>query len=327
MASSLSDRLKKLGVDCFSFNMNLSEKDQTGFTEDSMSWNEIDLNSLDKAIIYDYEYMDPIVPSAVQMTDWSQWQDSFLKEQQTYSFWFSLFCEMDRRGVKLYNPPRAYLDDFMKYHLLETIKSNGVSVPDIICSNSIDDVNEFCSKHPQTVWRPVSGKAGWQLFKDKQKNYLVATDKPPIMVAEIVEGSLLRGYMLAGKPLMCLDYMAPTQFPNESLEKYRCVNPDFLSHAVKTIQQSTHVEWGQLTVVANENNVFVYDIDTFPCYQSLPKELFEYFNTCLSYHLAGQQDKLDSVSLPEGYTERSTIFTRRMLDILYEFEQSKYSET
>lgn len=322
-ALSLFEQGKTLTSECYFYNTKSIKHAEIYLGENEITWDDQELTLLDKAIIFDTAYQDPVMPNQKMRSDWTLWQDGYLHDQQLYSFWFSLFTEMERRGVRVYNAPRQTILDFVKYDLLELLRDKGLKVPGMICTNDPEQAQAFSQAYETVVWRPVTGKAAWQLFKDKQRLYLVDHNKPPIIIAEVVKGPYQRGFLLDGDVLLNLSFKTPSQFPAEVLEQFQCVEYHHLIPVFQAISQQLDIRWAQIFTIHAAGGVYIYDVDMSPVLEQLPAAVHQKLIEMMAVHLNnGDMTKIEPL---DGEYERSTIFTRRMLDILYEFEQSKYN--
>jgi hypothetical protein len=70
----------------------------------------------------------------------------------------------------------------------------------------------------------------------------------------------------------------------------------------------------------------IYDIDTDPIYHGLPEAYQQRIREGLAHRFLGQENALESTP-PEQPQSRPTLFLRRMLRILFEFEYYKYRKS
>lgn len=328
-AAQLHKACVAFNADVELFSLEFCIADEVVLTDSSISWGDKELTSFDKVIVIGCDYEDPVLPPAIDDVDWSLWQDTYLIAQQRFSFLFSLFSELSRRGVKVYNPPRVSISNFAKYDLLCRLKQSGLHVPALICSNNMDAISAFCERYETVVWRPATGRAAWQLFLDKQRLHLIAPDKPPIIVAEIIKGSYTRSYIIDGKGLMYLEHATPEISPVEELDGFICVDDvlhdDFASLA-DTVFNLFDMRWAQVGFARSEQGLVVYDVDTNPVVGQLPEVIQRYLVERMAIALAELPDTESQMAMPEGICRRATLFTRRMLDVLWDFERSKYPQ-
>jgi hypothetical protein len=184
---------------------------------------------------------------------------------------------------------------------------------------------DFYQKVEKVVWRPATGRAVWQLFLDKQRISLVSPDSPPILVAECIEGPLIRGYLYDGVPLLFLKFSAPDLGPPERLESVWSVDCSEVVEVLQRLTVETGVRWAQVSFVFSDGKPWIYDIDPDPILEWLPDAYKDNLIAKLSYMIAGEKDKAIDLPATTQPEERPTMFLRRMLRILFEFEKVKYS--
>lgn len=312
------------GLQCEFYNLSINPVDEVSLDKSHISWNGSNLEELDIAYIHGFCFMNPVIPSTDDEKDWSLWQPDYLVEQQKYSFLLSTFKELKRRGVTLINPPDAHIQSFMKFSLLEQLSRSDFSVPELLCSNHMPTVKEFCSNNELTLWRPATGKATWQMFLDKQRDHLIKEDTPPVLLAEGKNGPLIRGFFYNGKPLLMLKFGRPQPSPPEKLEQFSLFEDYGIAEKLKHLNESLGAKWLLVFFIINEGKPWIYDIDVDPILDWLPDLYRKYLIKQLAYSMAGiEKERL----LPEDIdspVERPVFFLRRMLQILFEFEKSKY---
>ncbi len=291
---------------------------------DEILWNQTDVSRLDTAFIRGFSYSNPVVPRAMDDTDWSLWQYDYICEQQKTSFLYSALSEMQRRGVNMSNPPGVYLDVSMKMDLLERIRSAGVKVPDLLCTNDRQEADQFASKQENVLWRPVTGRAAWQLCQERQLDALIAADKTPVILASVEPGLFLRCYICNGEPVLCLKYGSPAQIPLERLEVFQVVEETDFYEALRTTCSLMNMQWGVISCTVEDGSASIYDIDADPVLTSLPPQVEEYLTLCLAHRLIGQSAPT-AQALFDTALVRSLPFLRRMLTVLFEIETRKYA--
>lgn len=311
-------------VRCDFFNLSLSGEDDISVLDSGVYWNRRNITDLDVAYIHGITYMNPIIPDADKDQDWSVWQADYLIKQQKFSFLFSLFEELHRRGVVLVNPPRTHVQNFMKPFLLERLRNLGFTVPRLICSNHMPSIVDFCNQIEKVVWRPTTGRAVWQLFLDKQRISLIRPDSPPVLVAQCIEGPLIRGYLYDGMPLLFLKFSAPDPGPPERLESIWSVDCSEVVEVLQRLTVETGMRWAQVSFVFSDGKPWIYDIDPDPILEWLPDVYKDNLIAKLSYMIAGEKDKAIDLSSTTHPEERPVMLLRRMLRILFEFEKVKY---
>lgn len=326
---------------CTTYPLNAIPEQAITLTDSTLRWNDVELTSMDAAWIGAYPYRDPVVPFASGPTEWSRWQFDHLLEQQRYSAIESLFAELERRGVQVLNGRRFALAEFSKPEWLLRLGRAGCGIPRLLCSNDVGDVDAFCNRFQSVLWRPATGRAAWQRFTVKQKRHLVGTDKPPILLAEAVSDAFLLAWCLDGEAILCVAIEPPGTRPVESLG-----NPDDFGELLRfeTLEILTVVDarqmspalgrlydacgragWMAATLMQRDDGEFTaYDLDTDPDLSWLPMQLRNWLLSCLAYRLLGRNR--DPGKMPEGglKLQRPALFLRRMLQIQYDMEDSKY---
>lgn len=310
-------------VEVFFFDISLQNHPSVVLSDSELLWNGHDLSQLSLAWIHGFSYMNPTVPTDKEDVDWSVWQADYLIEQQRYSFLFSLFSELSRRGIRLVNPLPTLINQFMKPFWLHKISLAGFRIPEILCSNDPLHVDTFCTKYRDIVWRPVTGRAAWQLFLEKQRSHLISETAPPILLAQVIPGPLIRCYMYRGKPLLFLKHDRADAIPPERMEQlWPCDYPE-LSERLNNLYQTLDMDWGVVYFVVSAEEMYVYDVDPDPVLNWLPQALKEDLTERLSQSLAGQATATSTLKIGESYP-RPVLFLRRMLRVLFEIERIKY---
>ncbi len=312
------------GVQAHFFDMSLKEGPPVAISDSALRWNGVDLCGLSVAFLHGFSYMNPVVPSDPADGDYSVWRTDYLSDQQRYSFLFSLFTEMARRGVRMVNPPDVFLQYFMKPFSLESIAKAGFFVPETLCTNDADSVAAFCRRHEAIVWRPATGRAAWQPFREKQRRNLIRRDAPPLLLAESMDGPLVRCYLYDGKPLLFLKYDAPSGAPPERLERFWAADFPDLHDELRRFSESLDLSWAMVMFVVSGGKMWIYDVDPDPVLEWLPAEFRDHLVRRLAAELAGQSPP-ETGLVEEGHTrQRPAFFLRRMLRILFEIESIKY---
>lgn len=292
-------------------------------SREAIYWDDIDASQLKTGFVRAFQYSNPVVPQALTDVDWSLWQHSYIGEQQKTSFLYSALSEIDRRGISLFNPPGMYLDVSMKVDLLERVRAGGVRVADMLCTNDLSEARKFAKSREHILWRPVTGRAAWQLCMERQMQALLDCQKPPVLLAGIEPGLFLRCYVLNGEPVLCLKYVNPSQVPLERLEVFQMVEENGFFDDLRECAKLSGLQWGAIHCAVENDRLAVYDIDADPVTAALPDEIQDYLNVCIACTLLGR-DLPDSLSIPEGPLPRALPFLRRMLSALFEVERSKY---
>ncbi|MBF0145971.1 MAG: hypothetical protein HQL84_08495 [Magnetococcales bacterium] len=291
---------------------------------DEILWNGRSLSGFDRVWIQGFSYLNPVVPDAALQRDWSVWQMDSVTGQQEYSALYSVFEELDRRGVTLFNPPRVHLKNFTKFSWLEALRDAGYQVPALFCSNDAQEVKLFCQQWTNVVWRPAIGRGAWQIFMEKQSFDLVAPHKPPILLAEGKMGFLTHAWLLNGKVVLCLRKSPPQHTP--PLERLEFMLPVDLGDQLEVLQRlvlEQGVAWAMVTFIPSDTGPWIYDLDPDPILDWLPVVFRDVLLFSLASVLTGQEPRC---AAPVAGQERPNMFLRRMLKILFELEYSKYSQ-
>jgi hypothetical protein len=293
--------------------------------ETGVYWDEINVAELDIAYLHGFSYTYPLAPTPLGQVDWSLWQIDHLLEQQKSSFLLSAFTEMERHGVKLLNPARVYLKNFAKAELLEGLHQADFPVPRMVCTNDMEATQAFIREvSDKVVWRPATGRAAWQLFRDRQREHLISTAKPPILLAEIIEGPLIRGYLIDGEPLLCLNRYPPACILHaETLESFKAMECPEVYGELRRLATQLSLHWGQVSFVLAEGRPWIYDVDVDPILGPMPEVFQERLIDGLARACLGMDQAAEP--LPETPQARRTLFLRRMLFPLFEFEHMKYN--
>lgn len=292
---------------------------RVALSEAGVYWDGVDVAQLQYAYIHGFHYSNPILPDPSDDVDWTLWQIDYLVKQQTTSLVHSAFLEMQRRGVKLLNPPQGHVQNFMKPALLEEIRQAGFKVPRLICTNDMDSAKTLASEVNPLLWRPATGRAGWQLFGDRQRDLLIAPDKPPVLFAEAVAGPLIRAYLLEGKPLFCLQYRGPASQPLERLEAFQAIECPEVYGELQRLTETLGLNWALVLFVLKEGQPWIYDIDPDPVFKTLPELYQQQFAERMARGLLGE-DLSATAPLTEDPQPRPTLFLRRMLRVLFDIE-------
>lgn len=287
-----------------------------------MSWNGVDMTALKSAVVMGFSYCDPVIPAPDLRMDFTVWRYDYLAEQQTYSYLHSLLLDMERRGVRMLNDPNVHMACFARTSLFERLRQAGLCVPEMLCTNRLDMVNAFRDGKQAVVWRPASGRAIWQLFLDAQRDALVSLEKPPILLFDTCPGHLTRGYLFEGRPLMLVTYRYPDPGPPERLESYMEVDLPHAHEALAKAAALVQGRWLEVQFVQNGDETWIYDIEADPDLEALPAELQDRLTARLAASLTGQP--VPAPTPDDVPHERRAMFLRRMLRILFEFEESKY---
>jgi len=309
------------------FDLTLEPPEYSAMSAGEAVWNGVDLAGLDTAFLRGFHYCDPVVPSGNLDVDWGLWRFDYLALQQKYTYLHSLFYELERRGVQVVNSPNVHLRLFMKPFILEHLRSSGLNVPALVCTNSMAAAREFCGSHAKVVWRPATGRAAWQLFLDRQREALISPRKPPVMLAEAVEGPLRLAYLYGGQPLLLLKMSAPEMAETageETLEGFCETDCPEAAADLRLLAETVRAPWLQAAFVLKDGRAWIYDLDADPLFADLPAVHSEKLAARLAERLLRREPALPPLPATPEPKERPALFLRRMLEILFEFEQSKY---
>ncbi|MBI3830148.1 MAG: hypothetical protein HY291_11560 [Planctomycetes bacterium] len=304
-------------------NLDFSEDDRTALDATQTHWNGVDLAQLDAVLLMGFAYCDPVIPSPSLHQDWGVWRYDYLAEQQTYSYFHSLFQDLERRGVRVLNAPDVHMSCFARPALFERLRIAGLDLPETLCTNRMESVRAFTAGRQTVVWRPATGRSIWQLFRDAQREALIAFNRPPIMIADVKAGPLVRAYVLNGQALMFLAFDYPHDGPPERLESFWEIEIEEARPALARLAELVAGRWLEVQFIFAEGKVWIYDVDADPATEALPAVLQERLANRLAASLLGMP--AEAPVLGEPPRERQTMFLRRMLRILFEFEESKYS--
>lgn len=307
-------------------------------------WGEEELSLYDSVWLSGFGYLDPVVPQEAGAQDWSVWDARYVAHQQRFSALYSLLSELERRGVTLLNPPLVHVQNWIKANQLQRLAAAGFDVPRLLCTNEDGAAAEFCRTTAQVLWRPVTGRAVWQRFRDKQREHLLEPGRPPILLAEGAEGTWQRIWVMQGEPLLALGCAAPGLRPLagaegqeedtggqrflETLESFSLLDGAEHAQLCAGLARELGARWFVLTAVACGEGLRLYDIDPDPSLDWLPAPYQAWLLERIARRLAGVEDPLDQKCLQglPAKGERPALFLRRMLQILFDMEQSKYPE-
>lgn len=327
----------KIGNDCPVFDLSLVNSEELIIDAERLFLNGIDLTSFKYIWLHNFQYQNPIIPSAVEQCDWSLWRAEYLVEQQRYSALASLFAELNRRGVILLNAPTIQLSTWMVQQPLELLRDLSYAVPDMLCTNDMQTAEEFVKQYKQVIWRPATGCAAWQLFKTKQQDDLIDPTKPPVLLAEVVSGLMLRAYVLFGKVVLVLanttaGYASIDENSHtEHLEQFWHIQASAeLEAELIKIAEDINLIWGEIIFVQDDvdkQQPVIYGVNSDPEVSSLPLAYKDYLTSALAYGLMGNLSDIFKLQnkLPEDKQNRQTLFTKRMMQVLFDFEKIKYS--
>ncbi|GEM_PF-906405 len=328
---------------CMVFDLSWREDPQFVLDDETVACRGMDLSRLDWLWVRGLPYMDPVLPPALRTADWSLWRHDHLLEQQRYSAWESLFAELERRGAKVINSRRLIARQFMLVEHLLLLQRQGFRVPELLCSNDMAEVEAFMERHPMVWWRPASGRAAWQRFTDKQRLFLIAPDKPPVMLAGHDGRRQLRAWLFGGECLLCLSVEPASLRPVEELEAGGDHGELARMESLETWLPFTPgervmAELGRLAGAGSAwwievsfdvhagGETVIFDVDFDPSLDALPPPVAERLLEALERQFSARtaRDTVEPHALPPRL-ERPTLFLRRMLQIQFEMEHSKYA--
>jgi len=318
----------------------------------AVTWDGHEMSAFDSLWVSGFTYLDPVVPDEGGGTDWTVWDARYVARQQRYSALHSLLKELDRRGVSVINPPHAYLDDWIKGHQLARLRDSGFAVPRFMCTNDMDFAEAFGRDVGDVCWRPVTGRGAWQKFGDKQREHLIAGDRAPVLLAQASPGPFKRVWILDGEPLLALDCLPPAFQPVEDrarrefgevadlgdlygdrlyLEALETFDPFEASvHGDLWSRLGAHLglRWFMAICAESAGVLRLYDIDPDPALDWLPAVYQAWLLEGIASRLSGVRHPAASTAAAAGgpgvSAERPALFLRRMLQILFEMEESKY---
>jgi hypothetical protein len=326
VAGLVLDQLERLAPNA-ARRFDLDGTDPVSIDGDGVSWGAAPLTGLEAAYVRGFRFEDPVTPRPKEQADWSLWQPSYVLDQQRYSFDYSLLCRLEATGAKLYNGVEAHLLAAAKFAQLQRLRQQGVAVPAMLCGNDDGAVGAFCEAHEKVLWRTGTGRCAWQLFLDKQRRFLVAPSKPPVILAALAAGRLLRAFVFDGRPVLGLETLAPECENLEFLEACRWVDVVGDADVLRAAARAAGANWCQILYVSTDDGPVVYDVDPDPVLEELPAAVREYLTAAVAHGLLGRLPELaPTKALREEAFERQSLFLRRMLRILFRMERSKYEE-
>ena len=295
LAKQLQQHLTALtGTPADWFDADLPEGTRVSLGERGATWDGVPLDGFDALFIHGFRYEDPVLPVASPDADWSLWQAGHVRQQQRYSLFYSLLSRLEAGSPRLYNGPSVHLEGFSRLHQLERLGLAGAPVAAVIATNDPAEAESFCAKQAAAgvpvVWRTATGRSAWQIFRDRQRQHLIAADKPPVMLAPVVPGLLRRSFVIDGRVVLTVEWAAP------SLEFARAVRavPRGRSGAERSgiggeALAELGIRWGSALYVAGPGGPVIYDVDVDPLVTDLPAPLRDHLLACLAAGLAGEQ--------------------------------------
>ncbi len=313
--------------DVVRLNADVDGKTPVVMDHNGIFWGGMPLHESRGVYVDGWTYENPVRPSVVCGTgkaDYSLWQCRHVLDQQRWSFLYSILTRLVALGVPVVNPPALHLEAFMRTVLMERLRRCGFRVPSLITTNDGESAGAFAERYGRVVWRTVTGSCAWQLFTDRQLRHLCTPFRPPVLLAQVVEGPVLRAWMVGYQPVLIVESAPPACRPIERFEVFRSVDYE---HKDSMVRLSKVLDSGfvEIFFVAGESGPVIYDVNPAPCLDALPQEYVSYLNTYLAHYILG----LSPVDTPppSGILERPMPFLRRMLNMQFEIESTKYRDS
>ncbi len=307
------------------FDLSLDGRETVTISADGVSWERLAPDAFDTLYVHGFQYQEPAVPEAMDGADWSLWQAGYVARQQKQSFLYSVLSRMEAGGVRMFNGPAVHLRGFSKPFDLQALEAGGVRLPDWTATNDGDAADRFRARHETVVWRTVTGRCAWQLFKDRQREALISPQAPPVMLAGVAPGRLIRVFVAEGVPVLSLAFDAPNCEALERMELFGALEPDDGTRAIARAVAAAGLRWAMILFVDGDGGPVVYDMDPDPVLGELPVDFQEYLADALARALLGEP--LDGLRFgDEELRERKTLFLRRMHRIQFDIEATKYAE-
>lgn len=291
---------------------------------EGIEWDGINVAELECGYVHGFRYANPAIPRPLEDADWTLWQTDYITDQQRASFVHSTLSELERRGVRLFNPPTVHVEAFAMPNLFEALRQSGFRVPPLICTNDRAAAEAFCEQVGLSVWRPTTGRAPWQRCTPYRRDRVMGLDKPPIVIAGVVDGPLIRTYLLNGKPVLSVKSKAPAFAPPlEGLEVFLAATCPEVHGELERLVEVTALRWTMVSFVVQDGQPWIYGLDPDPVLTELPEPYRDRVVTGLAKGLAGE-DWHALGELTQEPQPRRTLFLRRMLQPLFELEHRKY---
>ncbi len=306
------------------FDLHLNGGQAVALGRDTLQFAGVDLSGLRYAYIHGFRYQYPVLPRPLGDADWSLWQSGHVRDQQKYSYLLSMLQELERRGVRLYNGLSGLKSNFMKYEQLQQLRRLGLAVPPMLCTNDAQQAAQFCERHTQTVWRPATGHAAWQICGPRQRLHLLDPAKPPVILAAIHDGPMVRSYVIEGQPVLNLQNRAPGFYPVETLETFWEDTAVDLQTTARQVTDALQLGFFTATVVVAGDSRWIYDVNADPVLLDLPPAFRDYLLQALALGLSGRLTTAARLTPPDQPQQRDTLFLRRMLTALFDMEASKH---
>jgi len=113
----------------------------------------------------------------------------------------SMLTACAARGAAMINPPETLTCHFLKTETLRRLAETGLPVPDTLTTNDPGAVRTFAARHPEVIYKPLSGGAAARLLTegDLRPERLDQLRRSPVLFQERVRGVDVRAYTLAGR--------------------------------------------------------------------------------------------------------------------------------
>jgi len=309
------------GAEVHVFDSDLPEGEEVTLSAEGACWNGVLLNELDAVLVIGFRYQDPVLPPADPEADWSLWRCEHTRAVQTFSFLHSLLSRLEAGPVRSLNPVSAYLGAFSRFSDLRRWAGLGIKVPELLCTNDPDAAIEAERDWGPPVWHPAVGRGAWQLFRERQRADLLGSGKPPILLAAVPDGPLVRVLMCEGAVMLSLISASPTDEGLERFELFKVAHADDLGlTTIARILADNGVPWAGVQCVMTSGGPVLFEIDPDPVLNDLPPELARVGWERTAARLVGAPlPPLDE----ETIHERPTLFQRRMLRVQFDIERSK----
>lgn len=268
-------------------------------------------------------YENPVIPRSADGADYSLWQFRHVVDQQRWSANFSLLARMERKGFRLFNGVRGHYLAFNKYSHLTGLAARGINTPKLLLTNDGEAAKDFMAKNGEVLWRPSTGKAAWQVFRERQRAHLTGSAKAPFILADIEEGPLRHIFVAGNQVIACFEFRPPDDNGLERAEIFRQCEPEpwVAAEAIAALRVSG-LGWGMVLCVAAPGRGVVYDVDPDPYLPDMPRSYREGIANRLAAVMLGQKEL---PAIDDESEERDSLFLRRMLRIGFEMQRSKYS--
>lgn len=143
-------------------------------------------------------YTDPLgYKSDVEQSMEQDWRRTSVALNERWHVLHSLLLRWSELGVRLYNPAEC-APSLSKPLQLALLRRAGLPVPSTLWSNAPAAVQEFCAKHPDTIYKPVHGGAHTRKLepRDLEPARLARLGASPVCFQELLPGRNLRVYVV-----------------------------------------------------------------------------------------------------------------------------------